>query len=702
MKFFFILLLAGVSFAQTPTPTPTPTIRETVTVSADAEQPIEQVSKTVNVIGGQEMRDRADITLVDSLRSIPGFGVQQLGGFGRTANIKTRGLRNQDTALLIDGIRFRDASAITGDASPFLSDFTLTSISKVEVLRGPGSSLYGTNAIGGTIDFQTPVPSSGWHGQVSGAGGGLGFGRFRGNVAYGTNDGKFGFNTGVSRTIFTKGIDGDDDANNTNWQGRVDVKPSSRTSISGRFFFSDAFVRLNTDPDAIGSLPPSNTTIIDAIPNVNFRPDVDDPDKTQDSNFFNGQIVFNHAFSSKFDMQAYYSGLTTTRENINGVLGVGFQSEGTGIFDGQTHTANARFRWMPNGIHNVSFGYEFEKEKFGNDGFTPDGFGDFFTRAGQSSNTFYAQDLISLYDGRLQFSGGFRAQFFSLDDPQFSETNAPYSDLVLESPPSAITFDGSASYYFSSTGTKIRTHIGSGYRVPSLYERFGSFFNSFGPPPFIAIGDPYLEPERSWAFDAGIDQDLADDRVRISAVYFYTKLSETIFYANFAPDIGDTERPFGGYVNLEGGNSQGIELSTRIEPTKNTDIFASYTFTSSEQFESQVPGSGVLTSLGIPESQFTLVATQRFGNFWVNFDLLLTSSYLGNIFQSEFPYGSYVYRFEGNRRGDLTAGYTFPFDKGRFNLRIFGTVENIFGNEYYENGFRTIGRTARAGASFSF
>src|SRR5204862_7143530 len=49
MKFIFILLFAGLSFAQTATPTPTPTIRETVTVSADAEQPIEQVSKTVNV-----------------------------------------------------------------------------------------------------------------------------------------------------------------------------------------------------------------------------------------------------------------------------------------------------------------------------------------------------------------------------------------------------------------------------------------------------------------------------------------------------------------------------------------------------------------------------------------------------------------------------------------------------------------------------
>ena len=178
-------------------------IREQVSViAAGTQQTIDEVSKTVNIIDAQELRDRADFALVETLRTIPGFRVQQLGGFGRTANIKTRGLRNQDTAVLIDGIRFRDASAITGDASPFLSDFTLTSVSKIEVLRGSGSSLYGTNAIGGAIDFQTPKPQSGFHGQIGGAVGGLGLRRFRGNVSDGTNDGKFGFNSAF-RAPFT-------------------------------------------------------------------------------------------------------------------------------------------------------------------------------------------------------------------------------------------------------------------------------------------------------------------------------------------------------------------------------------------------------------------------------------------------------------------------------------------------------------------
>src|SRR5829696_6719309 len=501
-------------------------IRESVTVAADSTQTIEQVSKTVDVISGQEMRDRADFTLVDTLRTIPGFRVQQLGGFGRTASIKTRGLRNQDTAILIDGMRFRDASSITGDASAFLSDFTLTSVSKIEVLRGSGSSLYGTNAIGGVVDFNTTLPTDGLHGQVSTAFGGLGLRRFRGNVSDAFADGKFGFTLGVSRTDYTEGIDKDDDADNTNFQSRLEFQPTSKTHLSGRFLVSDAFVRLNASPDTLNA-PPSNFGVIAAKPGVNFIYDVDDPDSTQKSKFFNGQFVATHAFSSELLFEGSYSGLTTSRRNDNGILGPPFQSASTSIFDGTIQTANAHVNWVPNTINQLTAGYEFEHETFGNDGSTPTGEGDFFTRAFQSSHTFYVQDLVQLFDRRFQLAGGFRAQYFNLKSSEFSLDNAPYSDVRLETPPTAYTFDGSASYYFS-TGTKLRAHVGNGYRVPSLYERFGTFFSSFGTPEFVALGDPRLKPEKSIAFDAGVEQDLFKNRVKLSATYFYTKLIDTI------------------------------------------------------------------------------------------------------------------------------------------------------------------------------
>ncbi|HMJ08421.1 MAG TPA: TonB-dependent receptor, partial [Pyrinomonadaceae bacterium] len=560
----------------------TPMVSAFVTVAADANQTVDHVSKTIDIIEPQELRDRADFALIETLRTIPGFRVQQLGGFGRTATIKTRGLRNQDTAILIDGIRFRDASSITGDASAFLGDFTLTSVSRVEVLRGSGSSLYGTNAIGGTIDFQTARPTRGFHGQLSTAIGGLGLRRFRGNLSDGTSNGKFGFTLGVSRTAYTEGIDGDDNSHNTNFQSRIEFSPTARTHLSGRFFVSDAFVRLNAGPDTLGMPPVSNFGVITARPGVNFIFDVDDPDSVQNSKFFNGQLVLTHVFSEKLLFEGSYSGLKTSRKNDDGPLGPGFQSAATSIFDGTIQTANAHVNWIPAPINQLTAGYEFENEKYGNDGRTPDAAGNFFTRAFQSSHTVYVQDMLQLFDRRLQLAGGFRAQFFKLDAPRFGVNNAPYSDVSLTAPPAAYTFDGAVSYFFQSVGTKLRAHIGNGYRVPSLYERFGTFFNTFtfpDPPRFEALGDPGLKPEKTIAFDAGVEQYLLKDRVRLSATYFYTKLNRTIGFSNSAPDIGSTTRSFGGYINTNGGIARGAEFSAKLRPTASTDIFASYTYT---------------------------------------------------------------------------------------------------------------------------
>ena len=699
-------------------------IREQVDVkiASGFSQPIAEVSKTVNIIDGEEIKNRNEFSLTDALRTIPGFRVQQLGGFGKTANIKTRGLRNQDTAVLIDGVRFRDASSITGDASAFLSDFVLTDTARIEVLRGSGSSLYGTNAIGGVLDLRTNTAQNGFHGSALGEGGNLGFKRFRGNLSNGTD--KLGFTAGVSRTVYSEGIDGADDARNTNVNGRIDYHPFAGTSISGRIYASDAFVRLNSSPDTIGVLPASNRTIIDAVPlsiselrrfadgaaisglnagSANFIPDTNDPDNDQKSKFFDGQIVLDQIINSKLTFNAHYQGLKTSRRNTNGVLGIGFQPFGgdqTSLFEGQIHTANAHFNYTPNQNNLITIGYEYEWEKYGNDGFTFDNAGNFSTRAKQNSNTFYAQDLLGFFGDKLQIAGGFRAQFFNLENPTFSVNNAPYENLTLENPPNAYTFDGSVSYFFDRSGTKIRAHVGNGYRVPSLYERFGTFFSLFSGN-FTALGNPDLKPERSIAYDAGIDQRFYKNRLKLSATYFYTHLIDTIGFGNVVPNIGATGRPFGGYINQKGGNARGAEFSGEIKATNSTDVFASYTYTNSDQRQPQVSGSGVLTTLGIPTNQFTLTATQRIKNFRVNFDFLATSDYLAPIF-SNTTFSTYVYRFDGNRRADLTGSYSIPLKSENVRLRVFGTIGNLFGYDYYENGFRTEGRTARGGLGISF
>ncbi len=679
-------------------------IREKVDIqiATGTSQPFSAVSKTVTVIDSTQIRDRNENSVVDSLRTVPGFRIQQLGGAGKTANIKTRGLRNQDTAILIDGQRFRDPSSITGDASAFLSDLSTVNVERIEVLRGSGSSVYGTNAIGGVIDIQTPRPANGFTGNLNAQYGGLGFSRFSGDSGFGTKDGRFGFTVGASRFAVTKGIDGEDDANNTSFRGRIDANPFERLTVSGRVFLSDAFVRLNTGPDTLGTI--LGNGIIDARSGVNFVSDLNDPDNFQRSDFFSGQVSANYVINSRAVFSTSYQGLRTKRENENGGLGPGFQPFGGtqfSYFDGQVHTLNSKLDWTPSKAGRIIAGYEFELEKYGNEGIGGSAADAFATTVNQNSHTFFAQYLASALDKRLQFAGGFRAQTFALSTPVFGISNAPYSAVGLETPPAAITFDGAVSYFISSTDTKIRAHAGNGYRVPSLYERFGSFYSSFSQS-FTALGDPNLMPERSIAFDAGIDQSFYRDRVNLSLTYFYTRLTDTIGYGNVVPDIGSTSRPFGGYQNTKGGLARGMEFSASTRLSRLTDAFVSYTFTKSDQRSPQVSGSGVIKTLGVPDHQFTFNATQRIArHVTLNFDFESTADYLAPIF-SNTSFSTYIYRFSGNRKGDLTASYKLPVFGEKAKASVFATVENVFGYTYFENGFATAGRTARVGVGLEF
>ena len=141
---------------------------------------------------------------------------------------------------------------------------------------------------------------------------------------------------------------------------------------------------------------------------------------------------------------------------------------------------------------------------------------------------------------RLQRSRRFRAHFLSLPRRASLRCGAPFADISFVAPPAAYTGDGSIAYLFRSTGTKLRAHVGNGYRKPSLYERFGTFFDTFAFG-FGVLGDPRLAPERSVAFDAGVDQSFGDNRVRLSATYFYTRLQEVVGFG----DVGQTNDPFG-------------------------------------------------------------------------------------------------------------------------------------------------------------
>lgn len=699
-------------------------VRSTVVVTAsDTPQSVDEVSKAVTIVDTQDIDDRDESAVSESLRTVPGLRVQQLGGPGAFTSIKTRGLRSEDTAVLVDGLRFRDAAATQGDASGFLEDMIVTDIARIEVLRGSGSSLYGSNAIGGVINLITDEGGGPIHGSILAEGGGLGFFRGRGQIAGGVRSNTIVYSAGFSHLNVTRGVDDQDEARNTSGQGRVLFRLTPTTTLSGRIYAAKSRLQLNNSPQGIGALPP--TGIIEAIPlslteqrrfeasvptsqlnvgNATFIPAANDPDNLRKADFFSGAIVFAQRPTERFGYTISYQALATNRSSINGPLGIGFQPFGgteRSDFAGRVHTLNARFDGRAGRANFITGGYEFESENFKNPTFPVDPTANSNVDVTQSSHALFVQDQLRFMDDRLQISGAFRAQFFRLQQPVFTPAvTSPYRGLTFLSPPRAYTGDGSVAYMFRSSGTKLRGHVGNGYRAPSLFERFGTFFDSFFG--YSVFGDPRLEPDRSIAFDAGIDQTLYKNRLRASATYFYTELQKVIIF-DFSGLINSAIDPFGrfgGYVNTDGGIARGVELSMTATPTRTLNLSAAYTYTKARQRRPQVPGT--LRSLVIPDHQFSFVATQRFGRrFLVNFDLSASSDYLGAIF-NPVTFGSRAYRIGGIAKADLGASYTLPLAGESRSLRFFAYVDNLFDREYFESGFRTPGRVGRAGARFVF
>jgi outer membrane receptor protein involved in Fe transport len=275
---------------------------------------------------------------------------------------------------------------------------------------------------------------------------------------------------------------------------------------------------------------------------------------------------------------------------------------------------------------------------------------------------------------------------------------APYQGIAFPSPAPAYTGDGSIAYFFRKTGTKLRSHVGRGYREPSLYERFGAGFDPvYG---YSVYGGPFLKPEHSLGLDAGIDQTFRQGRIETSASYFYTSLQNVIYF-DTSGAINPATDPFGrsiGYLNTRGGISRGFEVSAALAPTPTLKITTAYTYVNAIE-RSPLVGD-VLQTFVIPRNQFSILATERpTPRLLLTCDTLASSSYLAPIYGSDFV--TQTYRFSGIHKVNLGASYRIPLKEYKA-IRLFVRAGNIFSQTYFESGFLTAGRTGMSGLEFEF
>jgi len=704
-------------------------LSETVLVTAaGTPQTVDEVSKAVSVVTAREIEQRNEYSIGETLRTVPGLRVQQLGGPGTFARIQTRGLRDSDTAILVDGLRLRDAASTQGDATSFIQEMFTVNSERLEVLRGSGSSLYGTNAIGGVVNFISDQGGGLTHGQLQLEGGQLGFFRGRGQLAGGFDSNRFIYSGGLALLNVTDGVN-HTPTRNFSGQGFAKYSITPNASLGARLFGNTAYLALTDSPFTStsgadiarflpGFVPPPPGSVIDAVAlhldqqqrienglavtdrgGENYIPNLRDPDNRRDSNYLTVAVIFNQRINDAFGYRASYQRVNTNRQFGDGPGGVRFEplfnsfSTSDGRIDTFNLQADARL-----GSHNLlAVGYEFERERFigGNRDENPDAAmrANSGTDVRQWGNTFFIQDQFRALENRFQISAAFRAQSFYLTQPEFFGGASVYSGLQYESPRMAYTGDGSVSYFFNSTGTKLRAHVGSGYRAPAIFERFGSFFFNGVFSPF---GDPRLNPERSIAVDGGIDQKLAGDRVQLSATYFYTRLQDVIVFdsTGFITPATDPFGRFGGYRNTGGGLARGVELGANTKPYRTLDLSASYTFTNAvNRVPSSVPG--FLRTFVQPRHTFTLLAAQQITRrLDVVFDMFAYRSYFS-------PFSSRAFKFSGPVKADLGASYTVPMGD-RVSMRFYGKVENIFDREYFESGFRTPGAVFTGGMGLRF
>ncbi|MEW6733943.1 MAG: TonB-dependent receptor [Acidobacteriota bacterium] len=694
-------------------------IAEQIVVTASATaQSVDEISKSISVIDAQQIESRNELSISESLRLVPGLRVQQLGGPGSFTTIKTRGLRNEDTAILIDGLRFRDAATTAGDATSFIEDLLVVNTERLEVLRGSGSSLYGTNAIGGAINIITDEGGGPTHGQLQLEGGSLGLFRGRANLAGGTNGGRFGYSAGIAHLNVSNGVDQNDAARNTSGQGRAQYNFTPSISLAGRIFTADAFLQLNDSPFAVPAANLPKTGIIRAVSlsadqqkllengrpfqlnNATFIPSLDDPDNRRQSHFFSGALIFTQRLSEAASYRISFHNVTTSRTFRDGPGGVRFEPifNNSSDFDGRLDTLNVNTDLRIGRRHFVSVGYEFEREYYRNMTRNEDPNADkrinSLTTIKQHSQAFFVQDQLRLLDKRLQFSAAARIQTFALSQPKFRGGTARYTGITFDDPPTAYTGDSSVSYFLASTNTKLRAHIGNGYRAASLFQRFGSSFSSGSFSPF---GDPTLHPDRSIAFDTGIDQTLLNGQVQVSATYFYTRLQEVIVFDSG----GFIKDPFGrsaGYRNTGGGLARGVDLSLVTTPTRSLNLTLSYTYTNADERKPSI--KEFVKSFVTSNHMFTLLVNQAVTRHMnITFDLFAASDYAFPFFVSGS--GNRAYIFDGPIKADLGVSYTLPI-LGDRQLRFYAKGDNIFNRTYFENGFRSPGASFVGGLTLSF
>jgi vitamin B12 transporter len=633
MHLRFILLLLLFLTLPTASPAAEPqqeeTLRPVVVTPTRTDIPQEEATTSVSVITTEEIREQQAKTVPEVLRNVPGLDVVESGSRGNTTSVFIRGSDSDQVLVLIDGV---EVNSTTTGAFEF-AHLTTENIERIEILRGAGGTLYGSQAIGGVINviskmgegppkltFSAEGGNGRTHRQALGLRGGTQTWRYSLTAARMETDGFRKFN--------------DDYRNLTTW-GRLDFLPTEDISLKAVFRF------LKSDLGLFNS--------------NNFVPgDPGDPNAREALSQYLGKLEWQHHIIRSWDYRisgSIFKEHDKFSDDVDSCLFFGFacDSKSRSRFRPEIGTAEFQTNYRWDGWSITTFGVEYKRKKATTSS-TSDGLDLGGIRRAVRNIGYYLQEQIRLFDGRLILIPGVR-----LDDHQTFGT---------EWSPSF-----SASYLFRETGTKLKAGYAEGFKAPTLNELF--FPPGFGCP---AFGNPSLGPERSWELNAGVDQDLFEGRLKLAATYFHREAEDLI---EGRPIPGN---PFGCQraENVGQARFDGVEWGMRIKILEGLVLGANYTFLNWDTQDGKLRRR--------PRHRGTINMNYVYDRFQANLDVNLVGR--RDDFKAASPFGDI--EKPGYGKVDLATSYKLPVQIPAVKeLSLFGKIENLFDKKYEEaDGFR--------------
>jgi vitamin B12 transporter len=444
-----------------------PEVRRTepvVVTATRSEEPLEQVGASVTVLPEEAMRVQEQRTVEEALRAVPGVEVERSGSPGKISTIRIRGADPTQVQVLVDGVRVK--SLTSGDFD--FADLTLDGVERIEVLRGPQSTLYGADAIGGVVNVITRRgggPPSAFLDVEAGN-----YDTYRERIGASAGAGPWAFSLGVSRLDFG-GQFRNDEHDLTSGSARLGYALPNRgeVALTGRF----------TDGHR-------------GIPFATVFPDVD-PNREQDDRLWLLSLEWRQPWTAAWEHRLRVAAVDETltfRDRPDPGHPFGTSSD--------ISTARREVEWYhvltPVAWDTLTLGAEYRNEVGENKG---------SFRETIDSWALVAQNQLRLLD-RLFVTAGLR-----------HDGNSMFEDKT--------TARAALSYVVRETDTRLKASWGEGFRAPTFNELF---FPAFAPcPPF---GNPRLRPEESESWDAGVEQHLWDRRVRLGATFFRNDFRDLI------------------------------------------------------------------------------------------------------------------------------------------------------------------------------